>query len=282
MKVIINVDDVGITDSVNRSVDKLADEGVIDSISLMPAAPCTQSALDLARKHDLPVGVHLTATVTRPLTDSVLQKGQTYFPNSYAQFIRAYMTGAIRKNDLLYEWKRQIQRVVDHGLRISHLDSHEHVHMLPSLFCAALSLAKQYNVTAIRTTNEYMQNDNRGFLRLGAEWGLKLLGQYATHKARDNGLRCADWFIGANLNWPFDPDRITKAIHHLRTRKNIGVNKESEPLVEVGVHTADHYQPNHKTYFAHGPRGVCENEKRIRTLRTKLNASGVTFVPYDY
>jgi len=48
----------------------------------------------------------------------------------------------------------QIEKVMSHGIPISHLDSHQHLHMLPQILKMTIRLAKQYDIPAIRLPRE--------------------------------------------------------------------------------------------------------------------------------
>ena len=57
------------------------------------------------------------------------------------------------------EWRAQIERCLDKGLEIRFLNSHEHIHMLPSLFAVIQALAGEYGISHIRfPTSEPSQN----------------------------------------------------------------------------------------------------------------------------
>jgi predicted glycoside hydrolase/deacetylase ChbG (UPF0249 family) len=50
------------------------------------------------------------------------------------------------------EWSAQVQRVIDGGLVVSHLDSHEHVHTLPMLFPALKAVQRRFGIRRVRNT----------------------------------------------------------------------------------------------------------------------------------
>jgi predicted glycoside hydrolase/deacetylase ChbG (UPF0249 family) len=52
------------------------------------------------------------------------------------------------------ELAAQIQWAIDKGIKPTHLDSHKHIHSFPSIYPIVCSLAKQYNIGAIRFTYE--------------------------------------------------------------------------------------------------------------------------------
>jgi predicted glycoside hydrolase/deacetylase ChbG (UPF0249 family) len=62
----------------------------------------------------------------------------------------AVVSGAVKIDDVRREWRAQIERCFESGLSVRFLNSHEHVHMLPSLFPVASALAGEYGIAHVR------------------------------------------------------------------------------------------------------------------------------------
>jgi hypothetical protein len=62
----------------------------------------------------------------------------------------AILAGVVKTEDVQREWRAQIERCLENGLRLQFLNSHEHLHMLPSLFAVTRVLAKDYGIPHIR------------------------------------------------------------------------------------------------------------------------------------
>ena len=109
------------------------------------------------------MGVHLTLVAERPLLPhgSSLTGDDGRFPASAGAFLRRWLTGSIRRADVQAEWSAQIERVLDHGIRVTHLDSHQHVHILPGLADLSLQLAARYNIPFVRVPVEDLRGDRR-------------------------------------------------------------------------------------------------------------------------
>lgn len=56
--------------------------------------------------------------------------------------------------ELERELEKQIARVSNSGITVSHLDSHQHLHMLPKIWKITVELAKKFNIPAIRFPKE--------------------------------------------------------------------------------------------------------------------------------
>jgi predicted glycoside hydrolase/deacetylase ChbG (UPF0249 family) len=156
--VIINADDFGLDPGVNRGVMEAVERGVVTSASVMANLPAAAEALAWARGTDSAgIGVHLNLTTGRPLcgasaVPSLVSSSGEFVPRRrlWARMWR----GAVAADDVRREWRAQIARVVDAGVAVSHLDSHQHIHLLPRLMGIAGRLAREFGITHLRLPRE--------------------------------------------------------------------------------------------------------------------------------
>ncbi|MDB5106095.1 MAG: hypothetical protein JWP91_3784 [Fibrobacteres bacterium] len=150
---IINADDFGLDARVSRAISLCLDEGLINSFSVFPFWDDYHAALlasILARHPRVRVGAHLA------LVGSAKEEN----PNHYRDFLRRYLTGKIDAANVRAIWKAQIEDLGVHlahagGVaRIAHLDSHQHLHVLPGLWQAARSLQEEFSVPRLRVPYE--------------------------------------------------------------------------------------------------------------------------------
>lgn len=158
-ELIINADDFGYTAGVNAGICEGYDDGVVSSVSVMAGGPAFDDAVDrLAERPNLGRGVHVALTTMRPLTDpaavpSLLEGGDRFRASGF-QFVLAYFRGDIDIADVEREARAQIERVLDSVDGVDHLDSHMHLHMLPGLFALFCDLAAEYDIPAVRVSDE--------------------------------------------------------------------------------------------------------------------------------
>ena len=153
--VIINADDFGLTPGVNRGIVSAFREGVLTSTTMMVNMRFFDEAVELARENrDLPVGIHLTLLWGRPVSDPVavpsLVDDQGRFPRSLGTLGRRYLLGSLEPEQLEVEFRAQIRKFQQAGLRPTHLDTHKHVHCLPGVLRAMLSVAREFDIRRIR------------------------------------------------------------------------------------------------------------------------------------
>jgi len=100
------------------------------------------------------VGLHITLVDGRPLVPAgeikTLADNQGNFRKNCFRFVAAYYSRRISAHELETEIEAQFRKVVDSGLRVTHLDSHQHLHLLPGVLEIVVRLGRKYGVPFIR------------------------------------------------------------------------------------------------------------------------------------
>lgn len=167
---IINADDIGISDAVNEAVKECYLAGVITGTSIMVCGERFLEACTILKNlSETEVGVHLTLTgrfrPAMPDTSTIrsLVSEEGTFVSGYFEFATRYFSGRIRSKEMYRELKQQILKVKEEGLEVTHLDSHEHIHMFPRVLEITTKLAKEFNVPYIRLPLERAVILEKGF-----------------------------------------------------------------------------------------------------------------------
>ena len=201
---IVNADDFGLHSAVNHGIIEGYEKGCIRSTSFVAAGAAAEEAAELARKHSgLGVGIHLTLVAERPVlppseVPSLLGENGRLLPDHMA-FIRRYMTGGVRREELYAECEAQILRAREMGVRLSHIDSHQHLHVLPGVVKVVLSLAKKYGFTKMRLPAEpflFTGGYPTSAGRYMAKCGLTSCARMAKSAIRSAGIVTPDSFFG--------------------------------------------------------------------------------------
>lgn len=218
--VVVNADDLGLHEDINRGIQKAHQEGIVTSTSLVPCGRAFDDALRVLQTcPGLGVGVHLTLIEEEPLCKperivSLLDRNGRFY-GSYRRFSERIFLGKIEPNELRRELDAQIQRVLEAGIRPSHLDSHQHVHMLPLVWQAVTELAGRYRVPFIRVP--YFQ-DVWGRLRTPWECafraGLNALSWI--RRRRRTGFRSADFTAALHLSGRLKKADLLNVLQTLR------------------------------------------------------------------
>jgi predicted glycoside hydrolase/deacetylase ChbG (UPF0249 family) len=155
-KVVFHADDFGLTPGVNDGILEAYERGVLRSTSLMVTAPAWEDAVARARvAKGLDVGVHLTLVEECPALPparipSLVHDGR-FWPTHGAVGLR-YLQRRWRPEEARRELAAQLDRFAATGLVPSHLDGHQHLHLLPGVFEWVVSEARRRGIRFVRTT----------------------------------------------------------------------------------------------------------------------------------
>ena len=204
-QLIVNADDFGLHPLINAGIIKGHEEGFITSTSLMPSAPYWQDAVELAKTHpELGIGIHLTLVGSVPSVlpkekiSSLLDDNGLFLPDYFA-FAKRYYTGAVKGVELEAELRAQIERALAAGVNITHIDSHQHTHVLPGINTLVLKLCNEYNIIRVRIPKEgyfFTGGYRTGVGRLIGRSGLSFCADLAAMRADKLGLRHPQHFFG--------------------------------------------------------------------------------------
>ncbi|HYT24678.1 MAG TPA: ChbG/HpnK family deacetylase [Candidatus Polarisedimenticolia bacterium] len=227
---IVNADDLGWTDGVNRGIVEAFHRGIVTSASLLANGAAFAAGVDVARSAPgLGVGVHLNLSDGPPVADpesvASLLNGDGEFADGPESLLLRCARRGIVLTEVENEWDAQIQKVRDAGIAPTHLDGHKHVHMLPGFFEIALRLAKRHGIGAIRVSLE--SSSLRAALAFGARRngvtlkqgvqarGLKLLARDAREQAARAGISTADYFCGIAQTGTFTREGVEQLVKSL-------------------------------------------------------------------
>ena len=203
-RLIVNADDFGLHEAVNRGILAAHTAGIVSSASLMAGGAAFDEAVRLAGECPrLGVGVHLTLVGANPVlpvaeVSSLVDETGSFY-GSYPLFIKRLLRGKIRLAEVERELAAQIDRIRMAGIQPSHLDSHQHLHVLPGIGGIVLDLARRFSIRAIRIPAEpitFIGATPATVGRLAGRGGLTLLANLFRQQAAAAGIRTSDHFYG--------------------------------------------------------------------------------------
>jgi hopanoid biosynthesis associated protein HpnK len=158
-QLIVNADDFGLTESVNRGILDAHRDGIVTSATLMANGYAFDSAVAASKRfYRLGIGVHLNLTEGTPVADArqirtlVDTGGRLHM--TPARLWAGIATGRVSLADIEFELRAQINKVMGTGLRPTHFDGHKHIHVLPGVSEIVIRLAKEFGVPAVRCPME--------------------------------------------------------------------------------------------------------------------------------
>lgn len=155
-KFILNADDFGLSNSINRAVLEGYQAGLLKSASLTANGKYFDEAINgiIPQCPELGVGIHLNITDGQSLCSDInlLTNEKGEFNNSAFQIL--YKAYNPKDSEFLTQLEREFRRQIEKVLsktKVSHIDSHMHIHAIPKIFDIVCRLAKEYRINHIRT-----------------------------------------------------------------------------------------------------------------------------------
>ena len=165
-RLIVNADDFGMAPGVNRAILELHAAEVLTSATLMAKAAATEEAVKMAlAMPTLGVGCHVVLVDGSPVCEThrisslVDRKTGALYPTIGA-FLKRLYSGRIRSSQIEAEAAAQIALLQSYGLRLTHIDTHKHLHMFPGVLGPVLRAARAAGIRAVRNPFEPLWSIN--------------------------------------------------------------------------------------------------------------------------
>jgi hopanoid biosynthesis associated protein HpnK len=217
IRLIVNADDFGLSESVNDAVLEAHDRGILTSCSLMVAEPAATAAVHAARERPgLAVGLHLTAVCGRavlsPAEISRLVDSTGRFSDNPVWAGLRYAFSLAAQQELERELRAQFERFADFGLPFSHVDGHLHMHMHPFLFDRLLALAAEFGCRRVRIPqDDWWAYRREEPLRAWAQAPLAAVFALLVRRARRQAGQSGRFVWANHVHGLFRTDRMDEA-----------------------------------------------------------------------
>lgn len=259
--IVLHADDLGMNGPVNEGIVAGFADGLLTSTSILANAPAFADAVSRWKRLDqqrvagrlasagrrralgddgespFDIGVHLNLTQGMPLTAGVPPEcldSDGRFAGIGAVVRRlTFSTSGIRQA-VTRELEAQIARVVDAGLRPTHLNGHHYVELVPALADPMRALAARFQIPAVRSARE--QNVWQALRKHPApvsNFCLTLVKSGLAARLRRTVREqfvLTDAFCGTAHAGRLSLDVLRDSIRHLRPGSTL----------EVGLHPAQH------------------------------------------
>lgn len=235
---IVNADDYGLTSGVSRGILRAHREGIVTSTSVLTLAPGFREAgAWLAQTPSLGIGVHLAAVGEDPPLLPAAQvrsllDSSGRLPASWKHFLLRALTGRIRLKELEREFAAQIERVIALKVPITHLDTHQHLHLWPGVREAVIRLARRFGVRAIRIP--------RSSARRIPGPAMSFLAAHLRRRATEEDLAFPDATAGFEESGRMTPERLARVLDRLA--------RSNASSAELFVHPGEAPDPDRAPY----------------------------------
>ena len=211
-RLIVNADDFGLAEEVNRGIIVAHRDGIVTSTSLLANGFAFDEAVAATHRFpQLSVGVHLNLSQGTPISPAlriptlVNKHGELHLRPF--QLWVGILRKKIRLEDIRLEWRAQIVKLFDAGVTPTHLDGHLHVHLLPQLSPILIALAHEFCIRFVRCPAEDLEATLPLVWKTGAPgmaalersaiaYSVSLLARHFRELLRTTGLPCAEAFLG--------------------------------------------------------------------------------------
>ncbi|XP_038059404.1 carbohydrate deacetylase-like [Patiria miniata] len=252
IQLIINADDFGHCDGRNHGIVECYRAGLISSATLMINAREATAAIRQAEEYCIPLGLHLNLTegyvTKRGRCGSLLDSTSGVLRGKFG-FREALASGTIKEEELREEIEAQFRRFQElTGHPPTHVDGHQHVHVLPGVREILADIAKQFGVHAVRIPIQHGLEECHWLTPASQTFFRDVIKE--STEARDlftkNGLRTTDGFfglttMGSNMTLPTLKSALETALHS--ATKSPHSDPASPLTLELMVHPGYPCQP---------------------------------------
>ena len=218
---IVNSDDFGRHELINRAVEKALNEGCLRSATIMAGGAAFDDAVEVAKKNpSLGVGIHFTLAngfpVLPPKEIPTLVTEDGVFFENYVVFLKKYLQGKISAEEIKSELAAQLGKIQNAGLKLTHFDSHQHLHHFPGIIEICLELAEDAKISKMRVSKTKIfdgELDSVG--KFIGRLGLGSLAKFAAYKARKKNFAAPQHFTGIVAGEAVDENFLSKLLDNL-------------------------------------------------------------------
>jgi predicted glycoside hydrolase/deacetylase ChbG (UPF0249 family) len=208
---IVNADDFGFTRDVNRGIVEAHTRGILTATTLMANGGAFADAAALAREHpSLDVGCHLVLVQG----DSVARRG-VRLPATLKELVQ---TLCVRRKWVYDELRAQVDRIVTSGLAPTHLDTHKHTHLVPSVLDAVCRVSQEFRIPWVRRPFDLpLEGSDNGvpWTKRTLSRGLGGLRRRFHARLERYGCRTTDHFAGFQMTGYLQERQLVRLIEML-------------------------------------------------------------------
>ena len=270
-KLIISCDDLGISEEVNLGIQDCLEKRVATSSSIIANGEFYEHALKSVVNQDVIqfYGLHLNLTEGKALNKDSINilsdesnkfkiSSQKYFLLNFLKLNKTF------KSAVYNEFKSQIKKVLNDGIKLSHFDSHEYIHHSPWIFKIISDLGKEFKINKIRFVNEKIII--RNYFK-NIYYKLKSLNYFKhfiiniCNKKIKNNFVSPDYFFGILNSGKTKKDELFLYLDCLN----------SDKTVELCIHPANRLMDQMNIKKNINQRNFYKNENRINEKNLLLS-----------
>jgi hopanoid biosynthesis associated protein HpnK len=222
---IVTGDDFGLAVPVNEAIEEAHRNGILTTASLMVGAAASQDAIDRAlRMPTLRVGLHLVLVEGRPvlppeMVPGLVDRHGRFSTNLFGAGCNFFFRPGISRQ-LEHEIWTQFNLFRKTGLVLDHVNSHNHMHLHPTVLKAVLTVGREFGLRAVRLPYEPLlpalkacgNHHASRLLRWALLW--PWIRRCRT-RIRDAGMACNDFVFGLHDSGHLKQELFERFVHSL-------------------------------------------------------------------
>jgi len=223
---IINADDLGADVARNAGIFEAIEAGVVTAASILVNGPAFRDVLQRIASTNcdrVSFGVHLNLTEGMPLSPGLkfITGPDGCFCGKAEGHRRLMKSGeAAIEEEIRQECAAQITALRDAGVRIDHMNGHQHVHIFPGVINSTLRAGRVFGIPWIRVPEETPLSESMGrnnrVLAKEAETFCQLAA-VARVRIHESTMRMTDHFRGLYLKGKMSLSRLEETLRTLPT-----------------------------------------------------------------
>ena len=221
----ITADDLGASPTVNSAVGLARRAGVLTTASLLVAGEAANDAILLAKDDpELAVGLHIALTrgrsvLPQEIVPDLVDEDSRFESDPIRASLKYHLERGARRQ-LRIEIEAQFEAFVRTGLRLSHVDGHQHLHAHPAVLPIVVELAIRYGAHGVRVPRDPVwpnlcADRSRIIYKLTAALGHAYLRRVCSRSVRGSGLATCDVVIGSLMSGRMREEYVTEMLRRV-------------------------------------------------------------------
>lgn len=271
MDVIFEADDFGYSFGTVEGVKDAFLDGVASSTSVVVNGDAFKYGLKILKKklRKIGVGLHLNITDGHFRKSLLTDEGGFYKYNFASLFYFNLFSNEKLLLQIEKDFDAQIRVALDSGLKIDHLNSERHVHMISPIFKIVCKLAKRYKIKCVRITKEPFITPFTNFNLL--KWLiLRILSRTNERILKRYNLKGSDATYGILFTNNMDEDNLKNILIH--------AGKRRFKLIEIISHPAYPTDPRDKNYTSKRLSRYLTQKNRLTEMEALKSAKVKTLI----
>ncbi|XP_069476065.1 carbohydrate deacetylase [Ambystoma mexicanum] len=198
VKLIVTGDDFGYCPRRNRGIVDCFLAGAVSNVSLLVNGQAASDAALLARRHDIPIGLHANLSEGSPVCEALQRKSSLLNEDGFFHgkmgIRKALAEGRLEMSEIKQELCAQVNLFRQLTGRLpDHMDGHQHIHVLPEIRYVFAKVLEEHGIRYTRVPIEQGLH--------GCRWIPEALMDFYLGVEKDS-LSTVEVFRRHGLRWP--------------------------------------------------------------------------------